>query len=127
MTITAREIWALAAKTNKTIVLTQIRYKFCSSYSCPSSLHLNQFECKTSNDFVFHRHRTKHHGSIDTSQISRKQKLHVAQRHVYKLFYSVLSTSPSHQTNSLTNDHASLSRVSFCEEASSSVQPLSLM
>jgi len=35
---------------------------------------LNQFECKTSNDFVFHQHRTKHHGSIDALQISKKVK-----------------------------------------------------
>jgi len=35
---------------------------------------LNQFECKTSDAFVFHRHRTKHHGSIDTLQISKKVK-----------------------------------------------------
>jgi len=26
------------------------------------------------NDFVFHRHRTKHHGSIDVLQISKKVK-----------------------------------------------------
>ena len=47
-------------------------------------LHLNQFECKTFNDFVFRRYRTKHYRSIDTSRISRKQKVHVAQRLVYK-------------------------------------------
>ena len=45
---------------------------------------MNQFECKTFNDFVFRRYRTKHYRSIDTSRISRKQKVHVAQRLVYK-------------------------------------------
>ena len=39
-----------------------------------ASLESVWFECKTSNDFVFHRHRTKHHGSIDALQISKKVK-----------------------------------------------------
>ena len=61
-------------KPNWTIVSIKISYKRCLVNRVQVRFTLIMFECKTSNDFVFHLHRTKHHGSIDALQISKKVK-----------------------------------------------------
>jgi len=90
---------------------------------------LNQFECKTCNDFVFRRHQTKHHGSIDALQISKKVKrsrrpTSCLQALLFS-FIHFLYASSKLADNDLTDFFAkSLSRFL---EGSSSVQPLSVM
>jgi len=62
---------------------------------------VKQFECRTSDNFVFHRHRTKHHGLIDTLQISKKAK---GSRRPASCLQALLFsfTSSMHQGNMLT-------------------------
>ena len=107
------------------IISIQISYKRCLVNRF-ALLHLNKFECKKSNDFVFHRHRTKHHGSIDALQMSKKVKrsrcpASCLQALLFSFVHFLYASSKL-----ANNDLASLSRI-FCKEASSSVQPLSVM